>query len=138
MLVQIHILQNYAPSNLNRDDSGAPKDAIFGGAKRGRISSQCIKRSMRHSLPFQEKFENGQLLAMRTKRQKLDIVENNFETNTHVLRQMTGRRYKTMEPGEYKSVQNPDYPVTRDGHWTDVPYDEQLKSLEVNDLKVCN
>ncbi|MEZ4714430.1 MAG: type I-E CRISPR-associated protein Cas7/Cse4/CasC [Caldilineaceae bacterium] len=68
MLVQFHILQNYAPSNLNRDDSGAPKDAIFGGAKRGRISSQCIKRSMRHSLPFQEKFENGQLLAMRTKR----------------------------------------------------------------------
>ena len=31
MLIQIHMLQNYAPANLNRDDTGAPKDAIFGG-----------------------------------------------------------------------------------------------------------
>ena len=30
MLIQIHMLQNYAPSNLNRDDTGSPKDAIFG------------------------------------------------------------------------------------------------------------
>ena len=26
-LIEIHALQNFAPSNLNRDDSGAPKDA---------------------------------------------------------------------------------------------------------------
>jgi CRISPR system Cascade subunit CasC len=46
-LVEFHILQNYAPSNLNRDDSGSPKDAVFGQAVRGRISSQCLKRAMR-------------------------------------------------------------------------------------------
>jgi len=52
MLIQFHILQNYAPSNLNRDDTGAPKDAVFGGVRRGRISSQCIKRSIRRSTAF--------------------------------------------------------------------------------------
>lgn len=67
MLIQIHILQNYAPSNLNRDDSGAPKSAYFGGVKRGRISSQCLKRSMRHSITFEEKFKKNGLLAERTK-----------------------------------------------------------------------
>ena len=46
-IVEIHALQNFAPSNLNRDDTGAPKDALFGGARRARISSQCLKRSIR-------------------------------------------------------------------------------------------
>lgn len=47
MFVETHILQNFALSNLNRDDSGAPKDCDFGGYRRARISSQCIKRSIR-------------------------------------------------------------------------------------------
>ena len=43
-IVEIHALQNFAPSNLNRDDTGAPKDALFGGTRRARVSSQCFKR----------------------------------------------------------------------------------------------
>ncbi|SPD72364.1 Cse4 family CRISPR-associated protein [uncultured Desulfobacterium sp.] len=46
-LIEIHALQNFAPSNLNRDDTGAPKDALFGGSRRARVSSQCLKRSIR-------------------------------------------------------------------------------------------
>lgn len=46
-IIEIHALQNFAPSNLNRDDTGAPKDALFGGVRRGRISSQCLKRAVR-------------------------------------------------------------------------------------------
>ncbi len=63
MLIQIHILQNYAPANLNRDDTGAPKDAFFGGFRRGRISSQCLKRSIRRSSTFDEAFSKGNCLA---------------------------------------------------------------------------
>ena len=66
MLVQIHILQNYAPSNLNRDDTGSPKDAFFGGLKRGRVSSQCIKRSIRKSSIFTDNFKDKGLIAKRT------------------------------------------------------------------------
>jgi CRISPR system Cascade subunit CasC len=68
MLIQIHLLQNYAPANLNRDDTGSPKDAMFGGYRRGRISSQCLKRSLRKSAAFAEAFEQAGLLGVRTKK----------------------------------------------------------------------
>jgi CRISPR system Cascade subunit CasC len=43
------MVQNHVPANLNRDDLGAPKSAYFGGVLRARISSQCLKRSIRRS-----------------------------------------------------------------------------------------
>lgn len=46
-LIELHILQSFPVSCLNRDDVGAPKTAIFGGAPRARISSQCLKRAIR-------------------------------------------------------------------------------------------
>jgi CRISPR system Cascade subunit CasC len=46
-LVEIHILQAIPPANLNRDDTGSPKDALFGGARRARISSQAQKQAVR-------------------------------------------------------------------------------------------
>lgn len=47
MILELHVLQNVAPNNLNRDDTGAPKDCIFGGTRRSRVSSQSWKRAMR-------------------------------------------------------------------------------------------
>ena len=47
MKIELHLLQNFPPSNLNRDDSGAPKDCEFGGYRRARVSSQCFKRASR-------------------------------------------------------------------------------------------
>lgn len=47
MKLEIHIVQNFAPSNLNRDDTGSPKDCELGGVRRSRISSQCFKRAIR-------------------------------------------------------------------------------------------
>ena len=52
MLIEIHAIQNHSPANLNRDDLGAPKTCYFGGVLRSRISSQCIKRSIRMSNQF--------------------------------------------------------------------------------------
>lgn len=76
-LIEIHALQNFAPSNLNRDDTGAPKDAIFGGIRRARVSSQCLKRAVR--LHFSGLVESGVLdsmdLASRTKRVLEAIVK---------------------------------------------------------------
>jgi len=62
--LQIHMLQSMPPGNLNRDDTGQPKKCIFGGVTRGRISSQCLKRNIRHSMQFKEAF--GDALAVRT------------------------------------------------------------------------
>ncbi|MEW6403515.1 MAG: type I-E CRISPR-associated protein Cas7/Cse4/CasC [Chloroflexota bacterium] len=52
MLIEIHAIQNHSPANLNRDDLGAPKTCYFGGVLRSRLSSQCIKRSIRMSDEF--------------------------------------------------------------------------------------
>jgi CRISPR system Cascade subunit CasC len=46
-LIELHILQSFPVSCLNRDDVGAPKTAVFGGCTRARISSQCLKRAIR-------------------------------------------------------------------------------------------
>lgn len=64
MFVQIHMLQSMPPGNLNRDDTGQPKKCIFGGVTRGRISSQCLKKNIRHSIQFNEVF--GDALSVRT------------------------------------------------------------------------
>ena len=62
MLIEIHMIQNHSPSNLNRDDLGAPKTCYFGGTLRSRISSQCLKRSIRMSDEFK-----GLLGGIRTR-----------------------------------------------------------------------
>jgi CRISPR system Cascade subunit CasC len=46
-LIELHILQSFPVSCLNRDDVGSPKSAIFGGVTRSRISSQSLKRAIR-------------------------------------------------------------------------------------------
>lgn len=45
--VDIHILQSVPPSCINRDDSGSPKSAVYGGVRRARVSSQAWKRAAR-------------------------------------------------------------------------------------------
>jgi CRISPR system Cascade subunit CasC len=66
MFVEVHVLQNFALSNLNRDDTGAPKDCEFGGYRRARISSQCTKRSIR-SYFRDEALLSADNLSVRTK-----------------------------------------------------------------------
>ncbi len=66
MLVEIHVIQNHAPANMNRDEQGNPKTAIFGGVQRARISSQCLKRSIRKSTVFASALA-GQELGIRSR-----------------------------------------------------------------------
>jgi CRISPR system Cascade subunit CasC len=45
--IELHLLQNFPPSCLNRDDTNTPKTCEFGGVTRARVSSQCWKRAVR-------------------------------------------------------------------------------------------
>ncbi|WP_018024638.1 type I-E CRISPR-associated protein Cas7/Cse4/CasC [Corynebacterium ulceribovis] len=47
LVVDIHALHTVPPSLINRDDTGSPKTAIFGGVPRQRVSSQSWKRAIR-------------------------------------------------------------------------------------------
>lgn len=46
--IQLHLLTAYPASNLNRDDTGAPKTVVLGGATRLRISSQRPETCLAH------------------------------------------------------------------------------------------
>jgi len=72
--IELHLIQNFAPSNLNRDDTGAPKDAIFGGHRRARVSSQCFKRATRLAAAEHDLVPEDQR-GVRTKRLKRLLVE---------------------------------------------------------------
>src|SRR5207249_3825970 len=68
MFIELHILQNFAPSCLNRDDTNSPKDCEFGGQRRARISSQCIKRAVRKHFEDKLPHFSKKNKAYRTKR----------------------------------------------------------------------
>jgi CRISPR system Cascade subunit CasC len=65
LVIDIHALQSLPPSNINRDDTGAPKSAVFGGVPRQRVSSQSWKRAIRRD--FEGKLP-ADTVGFRTKR----------------------------------------------------------------------
>jgi CRISPR system Cascade subunit CasC len=79
MKLELHILQNFAPSNLNRDDTGSPKHCEFGGARRARISSQAIKRAIRREFQTMSLLPPDRL-AVRSKRFVDEIAQTVVRT----------------------------------------------------------
>lgn len=65
LVIDIHALQTLPPSLINRDDTGAPKSAIFGGVPRQRVSSQSWKRAIRN---YFEKSVDPKSVGARSKR----------------------------------------------------------------------
>ncbi len=51
--LELHMLKCHSANNMNRDDLGRPKELYFGGVRRQRISSQCLK----------SRIKNGEMLA---------------------------------------------------------------------------
>ncbi|MDD7363428.1 MAG: type I-E CRISPR-associated protein Cas7/Cse4/CasC [Peptoniphilus sp.] len=47
LFLDVHAIQTVPPSNINRDDTGSPKTAQYGGVRRSRVSSQAWKRAIR-------------------------------------------------------------------------------------------
>ncbi len=47
LFIDIHAIHSVPPSNVNRDDTGSPKTALYGGSRRARVSSQAWKKAMR-------------------------------------------------------------------------------------------
>ncbi|AZA12562.1 type I-E CRISPR-associated protein Cas7/Cse4/CasC [Corynebacterium choanae] len=70
--VDFHILQLLPPSNINRDDTGSPKSARFGGVERHRVSSQAWKRATRQEFG---RYLDESRLGIRTKQGPKIIAE---------------------------------------------------------------
>lgn len=74
--LDIHALQTLPPSNINRDDTGSPKSAVFGGVPRQRVSSQAWKSAVRQDFVGQLDTEK---LGIRTKRVAEKIIDKIVE-----------------------------------------------------------
>lgn len=72
LYIDMHIIQTVPPSCVNRDDTGSPKTAIYGGTTRARVSSQAWKSAMRKM--FRDELFVPEKLGSRTKL-VLDMVE---------------------------------------------------------------
>ena len=92
-----HILRYHGPGNLNRDDTGRPKETYIGGYRRLRLSSQCLKYWIRHSDIFDSFEEYSQQLYGAT----------TFARTRHIgdkIRQIVNDRisFHGAEPIDYK------------------------------------
>lgn len=65
LTIDVHVIQSVPPSNLNRDDTGSPKTAVYGGVRRARVSSQAWKRATRRD---SEDYLDTTEFGVRTKR----------------------------------------------------------------------
>ena len=65
LYVDLHVVQTVPPSCINRDDTGSPKTAVYGGTTRARVSSQAWKKAMREY--FSQLFHE-QNIGSRTKK----------------------------------------------------------------------
>lgn len=81
--IDYHVLQTVPPSNLNRDDTGSPKTAVFGGVRRARVSSQAWKRATRRD--FKLHLDRNDL-GVRTKRAVELLAERITTANAGITR----------------------------------------------------
>lgn len=65
LYLDVHALETVPPSCVNRDDTGSPKSAIYGGKVRSRVSSQAWKKAIRENF---KKIFREEDLGLRTKK----------------------------------------------------------------------
>ncbi|MGV9556235.1 type I-E CRISPR-associated protein Cas7/Cse4/CasC [Streptomyces sp. NPDC003401] len=106
IFLDVHALQTVPPSNINRDDTGAPKTAVYGGVPRARVSSQAWKRATRTYFEDEHLLEPGEL-GVRTKK----VVE------------VLAERITALDPslGEEEALALADETVRAAGLKTEVP-----------------
>lgn len=100
--VDLHVLQTVPPSCVNRDDTGSPKTAIYGGVTRARVSSQAWKHAMR--LMFREMLSEedvGQrtkmvvdLIAEKLAELRPDLPEKNVQALAKNVLEAAGIKVK--------------------------------------------
>lgn len=116
--IDVHIIQNIPPSCVNRDDTGSPKSAIYGGVKRLRVSSQAWKHVTRRF--FSDHLDKADLgtrtkrvvstLAGEITRQAADLADNAQSLAEEVFNaakiKITEPRAKKGEDGSKKAKES--------------------------------
>ncbi|MDP5227052.1 MULTISPECIES: type I-E CRISPR-associated protein Cas7/Cse4/CasC [Arthrobacter] len=112
--LDIHALQTVPPSNINRDDTGSPKTAIYGGVRRARVSSQSWKRAIRQE--FARHLDATQL-GIRTKRLVEVVSQHIRDLSPELEPSATELAVAAIEAGGFKV----DVSKTKDGEGAGKP-----------------
>ncbi|MDR2092110.1 MAG: type I-E CRISPR-associated protein Cas7/Cse4/CasC [Azoarcus sp.] len=99
--IQLHILTNYPPANLNRDDTGRPKTALMGNATRLRISSQSQKRAWRTSEIFESTLAGH--IGKRTKRMGKEVFDILIQSG---ISEKQAREWSRTIAGEFGKIKS--------------------------------
>ncbi|MEU9271942.1 type I-E CRISPR-associated protein Cas7/Cse4/CasC [Streptomyces sp. NPDC048251] len=99
IFLDVHALQTVPPSNLNRDDTGAPKTAVYGGVPRARVSSQAWKRATRTYFADEHLLDPSEL-GVRTKK----VVEVLAQRITALDETLRGQKALTLADETIKAT----------------------------------
>lgn len=102
--VEIHAIQSVPPSNINRDDTGAPKSAVYGGVPRSRVSSQSWKHAIRED--FKNRLDPSQL-GWRSKRLVARIAEAITAQNAELADRAEALAVQAMTAAGFKAPAAP-------------------------------
>ncbi len=80
LFLDVHVVQTLPPSNINRDDTGSPKTASYGGVRRARVSSQSWKKAMRDYFISNSKKTNLGVRTLKIVNYVADEIKNIDET----------------------------------------------------------
>lgn len=138
LFLEFHLIQNFAPSNLNRDDTGAPKDALFGGQRRARVSSQCFKRAVRLAASEHELLPPANR-GIRTKKLKILLLErlagrDSEEAGTKIEVALAAAGLKLKDDGKTEYLlflgegEVAAFAALIEQHWDDLPVGGDKKS----------
>ena len=103
LFIDFHVLQTVPPSCINRDDTGSPKTAQYGGVQRARVSSQCWKHAMRQM--FKDNFNEAEL-GVRTKKivdmvakkiRAIDATKDELEAKKLAVKAITSAKVQIEE-----------------------------------------
>ena len=106
LFLDMHIIQTLPPSNINRDDTGSPKTALYGGVRRARVSSQSWKAAMRNYFK-----ENGEVanVGVRTKDIVSYVAKKIVEIDSTILeKEAMDRAAEAIEKAGIKLKDNKD------------------------------
>jgi CRISPR system Cascade subunit CasC len=124
-IIDIHILQTVPPSNLNRDDTGSPKTAVYGGVRRARVSSQAWKRATRRL--FDELLDRAEL-GVRTKR-VVELVAEEIRRQSPEHKDRADELAAAVLKAAGIELSAPRRPRNADADWVGVPQSGYLLFL---------
>lgn len=113
LYLDINVLQTVPSSNINRDDTGAPKTAIYGGVTRARVSSQSWKRAIR--LAFQSQTKDAEWLQSYRTVKIVSLLAEKIKDNSDLSDEEAEQKAEETLKGAgvtFKKAKNTDQQVT--------------------------